>query len=390
MAISVAPPGEVGRVLVVDDEPFVASAMCRMLERAGYRAEDVLNATEAIERLRGRSFDAILSDVSMPGLDGLALLERVRHIDPELPVILFTGAATMDQALDALHNRAFGFLQKPTRPETLVDLVGRAISQRRRGRKLESGEYPSLGELGLAPELLSARLDAAIRSVFLAYQPVVSWSRRRAVGYEALARSAEPTLEAPRDLFAAAERLGAVARLGREIWTRCVEDLPHIPEDRYVMVNLHAQDLADDHLVDPGGPIVRIAPRAVFEITERAPLDRIPGAIVRIAQLRAFGARIAIDDIGSGYGGLTSFVKLRPDVIKLDMTLVRDIDSDTRKQQAVRHLVDLCGDFGIEMVAEGVETFSERNALIELGCDLYQGFVVAPPGWPFRAPRNLV
>jgi EAL domain-containing protein (putative c-di-GMP-specific phosphodiesterase class I) len=106
----------------------------------------------------------------------------------------------------------------------------------------------------------------------------------------------------------------------------------------------------------------------------------------RIARLREMGFRIAIDDIGAGYSGLNSFAMVQPDIVKLDITLVRGVDNDPVKRKLVRLLGDLCRDLGILVVAEGVETPDERDTLVELGCDLLQGYLFARPGAPFPDP----
>ena len=88
----------------------------------------------------------------------------------------------------------------------------------------------------------------------------------------------------------------------------------------------------DDHeLFSPAAPLSRIASRVVLEITERASLDELGDVAPRLAQLRGLGFRIAIDDLGAGYAGLTSFAQLEPEVVKVDMSLVRGIDSSDRK-----------------------------------------------------------
>lgn len=96
------------------------------------------------------------------------------------------------------------------------------------------------------------------------------------------------------------------------------------------------------------------------------------------------GFEIAIDDLGSGYAGLATISQLEPDMAKLDMSLVRNIHVEPRKRSIVRSMIELCGELGTVMVAEGVETREERDTLVQLGCDLFQGFLFARPqkGYP--------
>ena len=121
----------------------------------------------------------------------------------------------------------------------------------------------------------------------------------------------------------------------------------------------------------------------MLEITERSSLDRVPDVRSRIASLRAIGYRIAVDDLGAGYAGLTSFALLEPDFVKLDMSLIRGVDSNSTKQKVVKSMTTLCREMGMLVVAEGVETASECQTLVDLDCDLLQGFLFARPGKPF-------
>jgi EAL domain-containing protein (putative c-di-GMP-specific phosphodiesterase class I) len=141
--------------------------------------------------------------------------------------------------------------------------------------------------------------------------------------------------------------------------------------------------LLDEELVSPDSPLSRIASRVVLEITERASLDDVADSAARVAALRQLGFRIAIDDLGAGYAGLTSFANLEPEIVKLDMSLVRGVDTAPKKRKIIDSMTRLCKDMGILVVAEGVETVAERDALIEIGCDLLQGYLFAKPGRPF-------
>jgi EAL domain-containing protein (putative c-di-GMP-specific phosphodiesterase class I) len=95
------------------------------------------------------------------------------------------------------------------------------------------------------------------------------------------------------------------------------------------------------------------------------------------------GFKIAVDDLGAGYAGLSSFTVLEPEIVKLDMSLIRDIHITSTKQKVVRSMTALSKDMGMTVVAEGVETREERACLVDLGCDLLQGFLFAKPGRAF-------
>ena len=156
--------------------------------------------------------------------------------------------------------------------------------------------------------------------------------------------------------------------------------LHQTPAPANLFVNLHPADLEDEELYADDGALTPFASNVVLEITERAALDRIHELQSRVKRLRSLGYRIAIDDLGAGYAGLTSFAQLEPEVVKVDMSLIRGIDSSPVKQKLVRSIVALCTELDIQLVAEGIETPAERDSLDLVGGDLRQGYLFARPG----------
>jgi EAL domain-containing protein (putative c-di-GMP-specific phosphodiesterase class I) len=205
-------------------------------------------------------------------------------------------------------------------------------------------------------------------------------------GYEALVRSRESTLPTPGDLFDAAERLDRVYDIGRAVRARVAMQCESAPAGARLFVNLHPEDLADDELLLPTSPLSRVAERVVLEITERAALDKVHDVRGRVGRLRKMGFRIAIDDLGAGYAGLTSFAQLEPEVVKLDMSLIRGVDADATRAKLVRSMTALCKELDMQVISEGIETVAERDTIAEIGCDLLQGYLFAKPGDGFATP----
>ena len=185
----------------------------------------------------------------------------------------------------------------------------------------------------------------------------------------------------------AAERLGQVDALGRAARERAAVPFSAAPDDALLFVNLHPSDLLDPLLTSPKAPLTKLAKRVVLEVTERSSLNNVTDIRARVSHLRELGFRIAIDDLGAGYAGLTSFAQLEPEFVKLDMTLIRDVHANRIKQQIIHSMVTLAKEMGILVVAEGIESAAERDAVVELGCDLLQGFYFARPGRPFPDVR---
>jgi EAL domain-containing protein (putative c-di-GMP-specific phosphodiesterase class I) len=159
--------------------------------------------------------------------------------------------------------------------------------------------------------------------------------------------------------------------------------MQHAAPEATLFLNLHPSDRADETLFDTLSPLTQMASRVVLEVTERAAIEEVDDVERRVSQLREHGFRVAVDDLGAGYAGLSSFALLEPEIVKLDVSLLRDIDQSPVKQKLVASMTSLCKDMGFLVVAEGVETVAERDCVVALGCDLLQGFLFARPGRPF-------
>jgi EAL domain-containing protein (putative c-di-GMP-specific phosphodiesterase class I) len=379
-----------GRVLIADDDQNLLRALGRTLERAGHdviRIADGRAACEHLGELDSADVDVVVTDITMPGADGLEVMRSAHELDPDLPVLLMTGLPTVDTAVRALERGAYRYLLKPVDPETLTQAVANAVELRHGMRKAPDTQ-PGLSPPSSRARLeLGSRFDHALHTLWMAFQPIVSWSERRVHAFEALVRTDEPSLSRPEHLFHAAEQLHRVQELGRAIRAAIATSIANAPAGVQIFVNLHASDLADEGLYSPCAPLAVYASRIVFEITERVSLDRIKDLRGRIAALRSLGYRIAVDDLGAGYAGLSSLASLKPEVVKLDMSLVRGVDREPIKQRLVASLQTLGGPLGITMVAEGVETEAERDTLISVGCDLFQGYLFAQPTKSFDVAR---
>ena len=376
--------GRPGTVLLVDDEPEALRAFERTLRGAGYPVEAFVSAREAIKRVSAGGVQVVVSDITMPEMTGVELLRTIRAYDADLPVVLVTGLPAIDSATDAVEYGAFKYIVKPFEPEVLRAAVERARKLYRLARmKREALKLLGANAVSADRAGLEASFESALGSLWMAFQPILRASDRSVFGFEALLRSDEPTLIRPDLVVDAAQRLGALDRLGRKVRALSAEAMQQAPADAALFINLHPHDLADDTLFDPGSPLTQMARRVVLEVTERAAIEEVDDVERRVSRLREYGFRIAVDDLGAGYAGLSSFALLEPEIVKLDVSLLRDIDQSPVKQKLVASMTALCKDMGFLVVAEGIETPAERDCVVTLGCDLLQGFLFARPGRPF-------
>jgi EAL domain-containing protein (putative c-di-GMP-specific phosphodiesterase class I) len=381
-------PHQATSVLLVDDESSLRRVLLRAFTGAGLVATGAGSAEEALAVLAtGKTFDAIVTDLQLPGIQGIEFLRRVRERDLDVPIIILTGNPSFDSAVAAIQYGGFRYLKKPIDLDELVRTAREACAMHRlatlkRGAlELCEAEGWLIGDRAG----LEAHFDQALDALWIANQPIVQWPDQAVFGYEALVRSAHPALSNPALLFDAAERLGRVPDLGRRIRRAIAESMQTAPADAVIFANLHALDLSDDDLFDKSTAFSGSARSIVLEITERCSLDRVSDVRARIGRLRQLGFRIAVDDLGAGYAGLSSFSQLEPDIAKLDMSLVRGIDTSSRKASLVRTMIAVCRqELDTLVVCEGVETTAERDTLEGLGAHLLQGYLFARPERSFR------
>jgi EAL domain-containing protein (putative c-di-GMP-specific phosphodiesterase class I) len=357
-----------GTVLVVDDDDIFLKVCRTVLRRAGFQVDAVNTSSEALERIRGHRYDAVVSDIRMPGDDGISLLRAARSQDASLPFVLMTGAPTVETAISAVEHGALRYMQKPFDIDSFVGVVSEAVA-----RRVAAADRPAL----------SRRLDRAMERFSLAYQPIVRTSQGAILAYEALLRSSAPDITGPGDVLTLAERTNRLFDVGRAVRARVASDLASLDPSVLLFVNLHPADLEDPELYAPEAPLTAHSRRVVLEVTEQASVAHLTSLDEHMRALRALGFRIAVDDLGAGYAGLTTFARVRPEFVKLDGSLVRDIHSASVQQLVVSTVLDLAKELGSAVVAEAIETAQERDALIQLGVDVMQGYFFARPAPPF-------
>jgi DNA-binding NtrC family response regulator/EAL domain-containing protein (putative c-di-GMP-specific phosphodiesterase class I) len=366
------------RVLLAEDDEQLRKAIARALRRSKFEVVEVSSGHAAAAEVQGRPFDAIVSDVNMPDGTGLDLMRSVRRVDLDVPFILLSGDPDVKTAATAIEYGAFRFLVKPLDLDELAKITRHAarvhgLARLRREAFSIGGARP--GAIDRAG--LEVRFELALDRLWMAYQPIVDAKTGTLYGLEALVRSEEPSMANPQTMIEAATHIDCLPKLGRKI--RALSAAALAPRSELLFVNLHPDDLLDSELVAEETPLAQIASRVILEVTERAACSPSPLLADRLSRLRALGYRIAVDDIGAGYSGLSSFAELAPEIVKIDMSLVRGVHLSRLKQRTIAAICRLCRESGTLVVCEGVETAEERDCVVSLGCDLLQGYLLGKP-----------
>jgi len=210
------------------------------------------------------------------------------------------------------------------------------------------------------------------------YQPIVSLSNMQPFAYEALVRSDSPHWTTPPKLFDEAIKAGCVGALGRAIRELATTHCGEVP----LFLNVHPNEFDESWLVQPDDPIFTHDEPIYLEVTESVPLTHFAYCHSVLREIRGKGVSLAVDDLGAGYSNLKYIVDLKPEIVKLDRTLIADLADDRRAQVLVRHLVKLCQELGAKVVAEGIEQETEMQVVIDCGAHYGQGYYFARPAYP--------
>jgi EAL domain-containing protein (putative c-di-GMP-specific phosphodiesterase class I) len=223
------------------------------------------------------------------------------------------------------------------------------------------------------------------RLLAIMHQPIVALETGRAVGVECLARFPDASQRSPDHWFADAESVGRGFELEMLAITLALKTLALLPSPAYISINASPATVMKPDFLDAVRPIPR--ERLVIEVTEHQHIADLPALAGRLRDLSQH-ARIAIDDVGAGHSGLQQVVELAPDIIKLDMSLTRNVDQDPVRRALGGAMVDFAGHIGSTVLAEGIETHGELAALKALGISLGQGYLLGRPQ-PIPAVQRL-
>jgi EAL domain-containing protein (putative c-di-GMP-specific phosphodiesterase class I) len=247
-----------------------------------------------------------------------------------------------------------------------------------------NGTTPDWSQLGDRAALEQV-FERASMDLTIAFQPIISWSQRRVMGHEVLLRSRDPELPDPMSVLAVAEKLQRVEEIGRRVREQVARQVLRAPAN-LVFVNLHPQELLDEELYSFTAPLSQFARRVVLGISE----SMLPLGLLqlekRVATLRAMGFRFALKNLRAGHAGMGPWVRLRPEFAFLDGPLVRGLPRNEQKQEHIRMLSSQLNRLGTQVIAAGIETLMERDAVIASAVDWLQGFAFSPPESDYHEP----
>jgi EAL domain-containing protein (putative c-di-GMP-specific phosphodiesterase class I) len=376
------------RVMIADDEAELRTALAELLaheeelELIGTAAD----AEEAIALAVDHRPDVAVVDVVMPAGGGPRATREILRSSPGTRVIALSAHEDRRTVLEMFRAGAVGYLVKGAAGGDIVQSI---VQVARGGTSLSAEVIDSL-----VSELSShlrreeeASLDRAgrerrIRRLVagtgrrLVFQPIVDMQTGAIVGAEALTRFDDDD-RSPEATFAEASRVDLHLELEVAAIRDALARLPDLPADAYLSVNASCATAMWPGLAEVVGAD---AGRLVLEITEHEAVEDYEALVERLERLRERGMRLAIDDAGAGFASFRHALRLGPDLIKADLSIVRGIDADDGRRALASALVSFTRQMGMTIVAEGVETLGELETLRRIGVRFAQGYVFARPG----------
>ncbi|MGZ5213362.1 MAG: EAL domain-containing protein [Actinomycetota bacterium] len=376
------------RILIADDEPALRGALVDLLahEDGLVLVGEAGDADQAIELAVSRRPDVALVDVSMPAGGGPRAAREIIRVSPATRVIALSAFEDRPTVLEMLRAGAVGYLVKGTAGEDLLGSIARVfdggaslsaelidgivheLSSQLRREEIEHQQL--VARRGEIDRFLSGS------GVSMVYQPIVDLRGREVIGWEALARFHSLPLRPPNEWFAAAVELELGVQLEMMAIESAMTGLPLLPAGAYLSVNCSPRAAMSPELA---ALIDGNASRMVIEITEHEAIEDYAVLAAALEGSREHGVRVAIDDAGAGFASLRHTLLLRPDIVKVDTSLTRNIDGDRAKRALTSALVSFGEEMGIAIIAEGIETREELDVLVALGVPFGQGFYLAEP-----------
>lgn len=246
-----------------------------------------------------------------------------------------------------------------------ADIAGRQIEMKLKASRINSEIRQRLDEV----------LDPA--KIEIVYQPIYNMQEKRVGGFESLARFSTDPYRSPDKWFKDAAQVGLSEKLEIMAITNAIKGLEHFADDIYITLNI-----SPEHILS--GAIARVlsdapADRIVLEITEHSKVDCYAEFRAALQPLRDMGIRLAVDDVGAGFSSFQHILELGLDIIKLDISLIKNIHEDPSRRALASALIAFARETHVQIVAEGIECESELKELKSLGVSKVQGYFVGRP-----------
>lgn len=360
-------------ILLVEDDPVAVENISSLLKARNFQVECATTGSEALSKARNHP-DLIILDRYLPDVEGLEVCRKLRTDKrlKSIPIVILTARNTIAEKIEGLYVGADDYITKPFEGE---ELLARIEATLRRSRFAEQDQEDRDNLIGELKHIMQERLIVPF------FQPIVALDTFAPIGFEVLSRPPQKSvLSNPEYLFKIAMASGLYFELEMLCWETGFSKWISFDRKEKVFLNciptlVENDGFSAEALLERG----IILSNVVLEITERISIQNYALFFSKVNKLKDVGLKVAVDDVGSGFASLDTIAETKPDYVKIDMSLIRDIDTDTVKQSIVEAIVSFCKKSNMITIAEGVETREELQKLISMGLNAAQGYYLARP-----------
>lgn len=370
-------------ILIIDDEPDFTETIKFFLEHSNFRVISALTAEDGLEKAGLYKPNLILLDLVMPRINGHEVCRRIKEDNSisHIPIIILTSKDKILDKVEAFNLGATDYIGKHFSYEEILARIKAALRA-----------DPSVTDYREKEErdkkILELRKVIDEKRIRILFQPIVVLATKQPIGYEALMRGPQASLlESPIELLALATEANMLLELHMLSLGLAAKMASFIPQELLLFLNIDPliintdyfknMDFLKDSAIKPS--------QICVEITERTYIKSFTKLSSDLDYLKSKGVKTGVDDVGEGYASLKAIAELKPEFIKVDMDIVRNIDSDKVKSSLMRVILELAKQINSYLIAEGVETEAENSALIAMGAEYGQGFLFSKPCEPLQA-----
>jgi EAL domain-containing protein (putative c-di-GMP-specific phosphodiesterase class I) len=372
-------------LLIVDDEPQMLRALKRFFENEGYQTFTAENGNEALKILSQSAIQVIISDNQMPGMTGSELLRHIKKDYPKIIRIILSAQADFEAIKDAINEGSiYKFISKPWNDDFLRLSIQQAFLLYAQNNQADT---VSINGILISAEDLQEALDKNQFEIY--YQPILQADTEKIVAAEALLRWQHPTLGvlSPDTFISLCEVSQLIIPISIWILHQACHQLKRWQNQGYIdlsiAINISAQqfnnpglvNIIEDVLTETSIP----ANSLELEITESIVMQNQEENIAQLKNLKTLNIKLCLDDFGTGYSSLRYIYEFPVNTLKIDKSFIQNLTSDAKKLELVIMIIDLTKKLNLTTIAEGVETRAQLKKLIELKCDMVQGYLFSKP-----------
>ena len=361
------------KILLVGNDKALVRSAADLLQSRNYAVDIAYTGADALQRLH-HTPHLILVDYALPDMRGLEICKQIRANERwhGVAIVVLTDSLISPEEMESLYVYGDDHLAKPFDPEELIARVEIVL------RNHQSAHHPQEGG-----QVITAELNKILAKELVVpfFQPIYSSPSMDILGFEALSRpSTNTSLSNPELFFKAALAFGVYTEIEKLAWRKAFGEWQKRLGYGKLFLNCTPYFIGNNPMEKEFFASLGVNPRhVVIELTERTAIRNHDLFVEKLNALRDMGMQIAVDDVGSGFAGLDTVAEVRPDYVKIDLKLVRDINFNSLKKNIVQSIITFCHQSGILTIAEGIEEQEELQTVRDLGVDAVQGYLLGKP-----------